>query len=258
MSIIWTDESWITLFQTIRARLCLCAAGVLEKQKSRNEEKIKAKKKDIEKEINDLQAYKTRCEARQINYYDAFKIQKGDEDFKANVNRLKLAGMWDEVIEMVKRDELPDGFESCEEWVESGTKYRRLVEPLDIANYYRHLKNQDTGPYVVEGRPKRYKYAQKWREYALALPQGSSKESCFWAYIEELSIKTSEPGGFEKVKEDVLHLERDIDKWVSDEVLGEDVFLEESMLVRWWKTLPQPHRLGSCIAQRMAAKETNR
>ncbi|MED6203495.1 Protein eds1L, partial [Stylosanthes scabra] len=61
---------------------------------------------------------------------------------------------------MLKRYELPDEFEGKKEWIELGTSFRRLVEPLDIANYYRHLKNEDTGPYMIKARPKRYRYTQ--------------------------------------------------------------------------------------------------
>ncbi|GKG28235.1 EDS1L-like protein, partial [Tanacetum coccineum] len=80
-----------------------------------------------------------------------FKIQKGNEDFEANVKRLELAGIWDEIVEMLKRYELPDRLDSNDNWIELGTKFRKLVEPLDIANYYRHSKDNDTGTNLSEG-----------------------------------------------------------------------------------------------------------
>ncbi|KAI5406947.1 hypothetical protein KIW84_053267 [Lathyrus oleraceus] len=143
----------------VRARLCLRAAGELEKQKERNEEKIK---KEIQKKavasMRDLEEYKATCEKNKgKGYYDAFKVQKEEKDFQANVKRLVLAGVWDEIIEMLKRYKLPDEFEGKKEWIELGTRFRRLVEPLDIANYYGHLKNEDTGPYMNKARPKRYR-----------------------------------------------------------------------------------------------------
>ncbi|KAK6123010.1 hypothetical protein DH2020_043257 [Rehmannia glutinosa] len=137
---------------TTRARLCLRAAGELEKQKMENQKKIDSNKDTIKEALKKIQEYKTSCEIRKIGYYDAFKIQKDITDFNANVKRLELAGIWDEIVEMIKRYELPDGFEGRKEWIELGTLFRRLLEPLDIANYYRHLKNEDTGPYMVKAR----------------------------------------------------------------------------------------------------------
>ena len=133
--------SWPT-FQNTRARLCLRAAGELEKQKRKNEDKIMKEIQDKAlTSMKELQNYKTTCEMHKgKGYYDAFKVQKESNDFQANVKRLVLAGVWDEVIEMLKRYELPDEFEGDKEWIKRGTEYRRLVEPLDIANYYRHLK----------------------------------------------------------------------------------------------------------------------
>lgn len=232
-----------------RARLCLCAAGELQKQKLRNQDKINKKKTDIEKGLLILEGYKTRCEARRVSYYDAFKLSKDTDDFYANVKRLELAGIFDEIMEMLKRCELPDEFEGHREWIDIGTRYRRIVEPLDIANYYRHLKNEDTGPYLIKGRPKRYRYTQRWLEYALKISAGSSGESCFWAEIEELCLRTINMGLFEDVKGHVLSLERQVQKWVQDRELGDDIFFEDSTFFKWWKTLPQQHRSGSCISR---------
>ncbi|KAF3953056.1 hypothetical protein CMV_021460 [Castanea mollissima] len=163
-----------------RARLCLCAAGELEKRKIGNKESIDLKKPDIEKAMKYLEEdYRLNCENRGLGCYDAFKLQETPKDFDANVKRLELAGIWDEIIEMLKRYELPDAFEGLRDWVLLGTRYRRLVEPLDIANYYRHLKNEDTGAYMIRGRPKRYKFTQRWREHADKMPAESSGESCF-------------------------------------------------------------------------------
>lgn len=194
-----------------------------------------------------LERYQSNCEVRKVGYYDAFKMQKLTEDFNNNIRRLELAGIWDEIIEMLKRNELPDEFEGQKEWIELGTKYRRLVEPLDIANYYRHLKNEDTGSYISKGRPSRYKYTQKWREQGEKVQADSMPESCFWAEVEELCIMTRNTEFSEEIKERVLHLERKVSLWAQNELLGKDVFLNDSTFVQWWKRLPIQHRSISCI-----------
>ncbi|KAK0586658.1 hypothetical protein LWI29_010344 [Acer saccharum] len=223
-----------------RARLCLCAVAELEKQKLRNQKKINDKIPDIEQALKILEGYKARCEAREVSYYDAFKASRDPDDFNANVKRLALAGICDEIMEMLKKYDLPDGFEGCQEWVKLGTRYRRIVEPLDIANYYRHLKNEDTGPYMTKGRPRRYRYTQKWLEYADHLPTGTCLESSFWAQVEEL-IQTSNRNPFEAVQAKVSHLESQVKTWIEEGVLGDDIFLENSTFVNWWKSHPQHH-----------------
>ncbi|KAI9100944.1 hypothetical protein K1719_024068 [Acacia pycnantha] len=96
-------------FRGTRARLCLRAAGQLEKQKYRNEAKIdKAKAESIRRE---LEEYREISRIQGVGYYDAFKLQKDSKDFQANVKRLVLAGVLDEIIEMLKRYGLPDEFE---------------------------------------------------------------------------------------------------------------------------------------------------
>ncbi|XP_058180503.1 protein EDS1L-like [Rhododendron vialii] len=225
-----------------RGRLCLRAAGELEKQKQGNQDKINRNKTEIEKRLRSIWKYQSEREVRKVGYYDSFKLQNDVEDFHANVNRLELAGMWDEIIEMLKKYELPGEFEGQEDWIKLGTEYRRLVEPLDIANFYRHLKNDDTGPYMFKGRPKRYKYTQRWREHAERMGKGSSSESCFWATVEELRSSNKK---FEEMKEEIVQLETDLFKWLNHEEIGKDVILDESTFSKWWKMLGKnPALLG--------------
>ncbi|XP_051123147.1 protein EDS1L [Andrographis paniculata] len=231
---------------TTRARLCLRAAGEFEKQKLENQKRIDSNKETIREAIKKIQEYKTSCEIRKVGYYDAFKLTKSPTDFNANVKRLELAGIWDEIMEMIKRHELPDGFEGRKEWIELGTLFRRLLEPLDIANYYRHVKNEDTGPYMVKGRPKRYKFTQRWLEHAQRMADGFSSEATFWAEVEELRLKD-----YKHVRDKVLRFEQQVSTWVGFGWLGQDVFLDETTFTRWWKTLPFEHKSGSCLARFM-------
>lgn len=234
-------------FQTERARLCLQAAGELEKQKASNEEKIKTNTKKAQKHMKSVETYKAMNETQNLGYYDAFKQQINRIDFESNVNRLELASVWDEIIEMLKRYELPDDFEVKAEWVDQGTDFRRLLEPLDIANYYRHVRNDVAGPYMGKGRPRRYRYTQRWLEHLKRKPAGTYSESCFLAQVEELCIRTSKNIPFEVLEEEILKLEGEIKRWNEEKVLSKDVFLEGSTFMKWWKTLPQRHQDKSYI-----------
>ncbi|KAJ8753485.1 hypothetical protein K2173_022726 [Erythroxylum novogranatense] len=222
-----------------RARLCLRAAEELEKQKKRNQEAIDKKRGDIETQLKKLEAYKSKCELNKIGYYDAFKISRSEDDFKANIARLELAGIWDEIVEMLKRYELPDNFEAQEEWINLGTRYRHISEPLDIANYYRHLKNEDTGAYMKRGRPRRYQCTQRWREHAKRMTS-PSLESCFWAEVEELCLKTTTRP---ETEESIMRQINELKKWIESGEIGKDVLLEDSTFMK----LLKQHSLANMV-----------
>ncbi|KAJ7945928.1 Enhanced disease susceptibility 1 [Quillaja saponaria] len=240
------------LGMSTRARLCLRAAGEFEMRKIRIQVKFDNKMDDVKKGLDYLDEHKEMCKG---GYYDAFKLQKEHKDFLTNVKRLELAGIWDEIIELLKRYEFPDEFEGREEWIDLGTRFRRIVEPLDIANYYRHLKNEDAGAYMIKGRPKRYRYTQRWLEHKDKFPTGACSESTFWAEVEEFNIKTNNKNRFEDIKEKVQQIEKDLDKWIQNKVLSKDIFLEDSTFVVWWRKLPPQHRSGSWIENFIPKRE---
>jgi enhanced disease susceptibility 1 protein len=180
--------------QNCQARLALRAAGQVLKQQSENLAILEREyPKKMETPMEKLAEYRQLCLRNETVYYDAFKKkQRGNVDFQANLNRLELAGWWDEIIQnKFDKDELPDDFQCRKEWITRGTYYRLLVEPLDIANYYRLGKNEDSGPYLTHGRPRRYKTLEKWlknnEEQLQSLPTKLTQDSCLWAHVEELA-----------------------------------------------------------------------
>lgn len=156
-------------------------------------------RRKIEIRINELEQYRNQCLTIGLGYYDAFKNKtRRDLDFQANLGRLDLAALW-EKIEL-----LGINVSQSEDWRRLATHYRLLVEPLDIANFYRLGKDEDTGgPYLSHGRPRRFKTFQQWLEdnegginNQLRAPAISADEpaasmltqdSCLWAYVEEMA-----------------------------------------------------------------------
>lgn len=233
-----------------RARLCIQAAAALEERKTNNEKSMLQKIAAVEDRMKALDSYRETRGHQKKGYYDAFKDQLDPEDFQANVQRLELAGVWDEIIEKLLNYELPEDLEGNEDWIKIGTKFRRLVEPLDIANYYRHSRNRDGRVYMAKGgRPKRYRYTQRWLEHYEKRDEGGYSESCLWAEVEDLCHDPDKP--FDDVKEKVEALEEFISKWhekdEADKDVFKDVFLVDSTFVKWWKKLPTDHKEQSCI-----------
>ena len=221
--------------------LCLRAAEEFENRRSINLEKIREYLEKIEVELKMLRKYKENAQISRLGYYDSFKLQNEDDDFHANVRRLELAGIWDEIKEMLKEFELPDDFEKKPEIIDLGTEYRRLVEPLDIANFYRHSKDKETGAYVMgEGpRPKRYRFIQRWLEHHEKKQFGYRSESLFWADVERLGIDIKKKKNLQEIKDRIHELERNMIAWIEvDKSLDDDVLLENSTFVKWWRDLP--------------------
>ncbi|KAI3686469.1 hypothetical protein L1987_80147 [Smallanthus sonchifolius] len=159
----------------------------------------------------------------------AFKLQDDlQNDFGANVNCLEQAKIWDVIVEMVMRKDLPDEFEVWDELVKLGTQFRRLYEPLNIANYYRHLK----GDGYLGVRSKRDKFTQRWYEHANVTEFELVSESNFAAEVEELMKEVIKPKykTIEQVK-DFERIKDNVEKWKSDEnITHDDVFWGDSIL----------------------------
>uniref|UniRef100_A0A0D6QX10 Fungal lipase-like domain-containing protein n=1 Tax=Araucaria cunninghamii TaxID=56994 RepID=A0A0D6QX10_ARACU len=255
--------------QNARARLALRAAGEVQKQITENvrmqEEELEnfdmPKRHDKEAgPMRVLRFYRDRCRDSNSGgsgYYDAFKSQRNEDDFQANVKRLKLASFWDRIVEMVENHKLPDDFQCREKWIKAGTEYRLLVEPLDIANYYRLGKHEDSGHYLTSARPRRYSMLQKWLEdkelrdsQKQVLYPGITQESYFWAYVEEISwcMKSASNGGERPhdVRAKCDEFQSRVKRMIDMEVLClEEVVMGDSTFLKWWNELSEEDRRGS-------------
>lgn len=200
-----------------------------------NETETKNKKpKIIEDLLDEIFKYKEKHGDGPNDYYEAFKLQNDlQDDFEANVNRLEQAKIWDVIVEMIRRKDLPDEFEVWDEFVELGTRFRRVYEPLDIANYYRHSKGEDTGAKYLAVRPKRYKFTQRCYEHANVTGFELVSESNFVAEVEELMNEVMKPKTktIEQVKNELESIKNKVKNWKLDaKIETKDVFWGDSIL----------------------------
>ncbi|KAL3528220.1 hypothetical protein ACH5RR_012876 [Cinchona calisaya] len=141
-----------------------------------------------------IEWYKETCDD-QMGYYDSFKLRTASKkDFKVNMNRHKLAMFWNDVISMLEKNQLPYDFHKRSKWVNASQFYKLLVEPLDIAEYYRCREHSSKDHYMEHGRERRYKIFDKWwRDRKVEADPNNSRskfagltqDSCFWAKVEE-------------------------------------------------------------------------
>eukprot|EP01018_Ginkgo_biloba_P029712 Gb_36483 [translate_table: standard] len=213
----------------VQARLALGAALEGESRRNTNNARKDGELVNVEAAMAEIERYKKSCKASGVGYYDSFKMHNDERDFNANLARLKLEGFWYEIIEMVGRHELPDDFESQNKWINAGTCYRRLVEPLDIANYYRLGKQETLGHYLGR-RPPQYKTLEKWLHEKERIRLRPQKE------INSLDFE-------QRVKQQIDSFD-----------LSEDVLLENSSFIKWWKTLTPKHKSHSPLSEFMREK----
>ncbi|KAG1369952.1 lipase-like PAD4 [Cocos nucifera] len=142
-----------------------------------------------------IEWYKASCDD-DMGYYDSFKLRKfPKKDSRTNMNRHRLAKFWDDLIDMLQKNQLPHDFHKRGKWVNAAQFYKLLVEPLDIAEYYRVQMHKKKGHYLTQGRERRYQVFDRWwrdrkknsyegensKRSKLA---GLTQDSCFWAKVE--------------------------------------------------------------------------
>ncbi|KNA14778.1 hypothetical protein SOVF_104610 [Spinacia oleracea] len=148
-----------------------------------------------------IEWYKTSCDEsdNQMGYYDSFKRRQASKrDNQVNLFRIKLASFWDNVISKIDNNELPHDFHKRRKWVNAAHFYQLLVEPLDIAEYYRSGEHLKKGDYIRNGRERRHEVFDKWwkereRDNVVVVEEESKRskyasltqDSCFWGHVEE-------------------------------------------------------------------------
>uniref|UniRef100_A0A0D6R0R3 Fungal lipase-like domain-containing protein n=1 Tax=Araucaria cunninghamii TaxID=56994 RepID=A0A0D6R0R3_ARACU len=242
---------------TMGPQLALQHAGEVEMRLCMNSSKQVGELSKAQRAMAELEWYKKRCRDEGVGYYDSFRLQKDRKDFRANINCVRLAVFWDEIIQMLENNELPEDFPSRNKWIYSATAYRQLVEPLEIANYYRVGKHEVSGHYLSTGRPHRYQILEKWLEDKVksekqerkprTAPASLTQDSCFWAYLEELrhSFEKNPTESIPKLKE----FEKRVMHMIDVQELSSEVFLDNSSFMIWWKSeLPPIYKHASCLS----------
>ncbi|KAL9997386.1 putative carboxylesterase [Helianthus debilis subsp. tardiflorus] len=130
-------------------------------------------------------------------YYDCFKSGPMTIDELSGHNEIinsheSLNQYWDAFVKEKQLMPQKEGVSLRKRWLYSGNNYRRMFEPLYIAEYYKKGNIN-----YIENRPNRYKLLEKWwKEDKKNLNPNERKakgpnvndDSCFWAHVEEALI----------------------------------------------------------------------
>ncbi|KAF3778870.1 EDS1B protein [Nymphaea thermarum] len=204
---------------------------------------------DAKKQMALLEWYMKRCEEGEMDYYDCFKERSAERDYDVINFKNILNRYWKEKVEEAENNPQTSDVPLRDRFLFSGTTYRLMVEPLDIADYYRKPRNRD---YMNKKRAPHYVTLEKWHEDSLKSKKEEPKEmkaktltedSCFWAHVEEAALMVKELKGrrekgdmeLDVLRNELKNFEGYVWKLISNFSLSTTVFSENSSFMKWWK-----------------------
>ncbi|GLJ28542.1 hypothetical protein SUGI_0561580 [Cryptomeria japonica] len=232
--------------------LALKKAGEAKNEKDMNIEKLNVQLSTNQSFLAQLEWHKMNCKDKNSCSYDSFKQQVEKKDFYVNLARTKLGGFWDEIVDMEEKHVLPSDFRTRNKWINAGTTYRRLVEPLDIAFHYRTDKENKS--YLSdEVRPHRHIVLEKWMKEKEQTRSGRERrgrtnfasltqDSCFWAHLEEArkALMSLQQGKDINASLEVcVEFETYVKSIITDKSISIEVFLDQSSFMIWWQQYSQ-------------------
>ncbi|XAR51817.1 Carboxylesterase [Bertholletia excelsa] len=181
-------------------------------------------------------------------YYGTFRNVHNRPRERIVLRKNILAQYWKKMV--MESDKMPqrEGVFVRSKWLFGGTNYRRLAEPLDIAEWYgKGNRNYE------EERSEHYKLLEKWEKEAKLERQGGNanerdracsltEDSCFWAKVEEAVfacklLKGEEiyVGDREELVQGLVGFETYVMGLINNKKVSAEIFLERSFFMEWWK-----------------------
>ncbi|KAF2308595.1 hypothetical protein GH714_011037 [Hevea brasiliensis] len=197
-----------------------------------------------------LEWYKKRCKAKEIGYYDSYKNHLSESDRDVTKYKKFLTNYWKDLVEEAEKKPQKEGKFIQLTWLFAGTNYRRMVEPLEIAEYYRTHGNRN----YEALRSEHYRLLEKWQKEDADRPTGPpsnkkkkevagalTEDSCFWAKVEEAIIScelwmapTSSALEKQSSRECLIDFEKYVMEQIKNYAVSPEIFLRESSFMKWW------------------------
>ncbi|GMI68423.1 hypothetical protein HRI_000511600 [Hibiscus trionum] len=206
---------------------------------------------DIKIKMAYLEWYKKVAKAKGTGYYDFYKNRLTRRDHDIIRHKKFLTNNWEEIVAQAEKKPQKQLVHLRSRWLYSGTTCRRMIEPLDIADYYR---NGGTN-YVTNGRSHHYIKLEQWfeedeKQSGVSVDTNKkpnvdailTSDSCFWAHVEEARLRCKsmeaadigieERGSWrQKLKEFEAYVMEQIKK----SAVSSEIFLKGSSFMQWWK-----------------------
>ncbi|KAK7266194.1 hypothetical protein RIF29_18836 [Crotalaria pallida] len=217
----------------------------------------------LKKDMAQLEWYKKKTKNEGIGYYDSYRNMYSPWDLDVIGFQKNLTLYWEKMVEEAELKPQREGAQFRTRWLYAGTNYRRMVEPLVIAQYYRE-KGQD---YVNKKRSSHFKKLEDWlREGNENTTSNITRknvesiltlDSCFWAHVEEALIACKELNGAhkEEAKEKLAKFEVYVYDLLKNYAVSPEIFLPKSSYMRWWNEYNKATTGGSTLASFMSNAE---
>ncbi|CAN0924436.1 Senescence-associated carboxylesterase 101, partial [Linum grandiflorum] len=179
-------------------------------------------------------------------YYDSYKSQTTIADMEIAKHKKFLTNYWRDLVEDAESRPQKEGSFFRTTFLYGGTTYRRMVEPLDIAEFYREGRTN----YTTQGRSNHYVLLEKWLEDDAKGKKATKKDkkhgpgdnltedSCFWANVEEALIRVrmvKKGGGSGEAKKWLVEFSGYVMGQIENYGVDSEIFFVESSFMIWWK-----------------------
>ncbi|KAB1223081.1 hypothetical protein CJ030_MR2G022316 [Morella rubra] len=238
---------------------------------------------DPSKKLNDmkinmarLEWYKKLSKDKGTGYYDSYKNETNTSDLDVVKYKRILTCYWEELVAEVDKKPQKEGATFRTRWLFGGTNYRRMTEPLFIAEHYKNGKSD----YIKTGRSEHYKLLEQWynedQEKAASDPLSKkanvkaslTDDSCFWARVEEarISCKLLSNGDSSVStknihKANLIEFEADVLGMLENYAVTPEIFLRNSSFMQWWSEYEEIIRknfMGTAYVSRLTNWMRNR
>lgn len=200
---------------------------------------------ELKKDMAQLEWYKKKTKNQGIGYYDSYRNMYSQWDHDVAGFQKNLTLYWEKMVDEAEMKPQKEGAQFRTRWLFAGTNYRRMVEPLIIAEYYR----EGGRDYVTKKRSKHFEKLEQWlREGNPATADKLNRtskhnvesiltlDSCFWAHVEEalISCKEFKEKKNEEAKNKLLKFEEYVYELLKNYAVSPEIFLPQSSYMRWW------------------------
>ncbi|XP_038996973.1 LOW QUALITY PROTEIN: senescence-associated carboxylesterase 101-like [Hibiscus syriacus] len=213
---------------------------------------------DPAKKLNDmkikmafLEWYKKCDKVKEIGYYDFYKNRSARSDHDITKHKKFLTKNWEKIVAQAEKKPQKQLVHLESRWLYSGTTCRRMIEPLDIADYYRNGGRN----YVTNGRPHHYIKLEQWleedeRQSGVSVDSKQKQsvdviltyDSCFWAQVEEARIRCKSMEAVdiefeerESSRQKLKEFEAYVMEQINKSAVSSEIFLKGSSFMQWWK-----------------------
>ncbi|KAI3786034.1 hypothetical protein L1987_45161 [Smallanthus sonchifolius] len=196
-------------------------------------------------------------------YYDCYKKEpQTRKEIEGHLESIKQVGKlnqyWEKFVEEKDQNPQKEGAKLRTRWLYSGNNYRRMIEPLAIAEHYKCGKTN-----YIDNRSNHYKLLETWFKEDQGDVNPSAvrnkapnlnDDSCFWAHVEEALISLNVLKINESSNVNGDNIEKDLEKFMKDVMcaingysVSPDIFKDGSSLMKWWSEY-DAYKRGLCTS----------